>query len=79
MTYKENKGGNAMIEKCPFCGNTNTNQYEFAVRTAKWNDGKAGYNVACSCGAMGPDADTREKVVERWNKRADKPEEENNE
>jgi hypothetical protein len=64
-----------MIEKCPFCGNTN--QDEFAIRTSDkinlWNNDlpayMAAYNIACSCGAMGPDADTKLKAVERWNKR----------
>jgi hypothetical protein len=27
------------------------------------------FNAACSCGAMGPDADSTEEAVERWNRR----------
>jgi Lar family restriction alleviation protein len=61
-----------MIDKCPFCGNTD--QDEFAIHKewrqlptipAFWN-----YNVICSCGAMGPDADTKEEAEVLWNKRS---------
>jgi hypothetical protein len=27
------------------------------------------FNVCCSCGAEGPDGDTKEEAVMRWNRR----------
>jgi hypothetical protein len=60
-----------MIEKCPFC--KNTNQEEFAihqeVRSLRFDPFHIVYNVACSCGARGPDAETELKAVEWWNER----------
>jgi hypothetical protein len=56
---------------CPFC--KNANQDEFAihqeVRSIGLDPFHIVYNVACTCGARGPDADTREEAVEKWNKR----------
>ncbi|MDR1902065.1 MAG: hypothetical protein LBQ88_07290 [Treponema sp.] len=65
-----------MIAKCPVCGNTN--QDEFAVISEGQRiPGPKGhiinrkdYKVVClCCRATGPDADTKEEAVERWNKR----------
>jgi Lar family restriction alleviation protein len=63
------------LKPCPFCGEANTDDL---VVISEWRTipGPKGsindhnFNVACSCGAMGPDADTPEKAVERWNNRA---------
>jgi hypothetical protein len=65
-----------MIEKCPFC--KNTNQDEFSVHK-EWRKPPTVptyltfgvYSVSCSCGARGPDGHTPEEAVERWNKRAE--------
>jgi Lar family restriction alleviation protein len=55
-------GGNAMIVKCPFCGNEN--QEEFVILPLIL---ELSY-VSCKCGASGPYVETEEEAVERWNK-----------
>jgi Lar family restriction alleviation protein len=57
------------MKPCPFCGNTNKD--EFAIHSHIHNHYRdlVIYNACCSCGATGPDMDTKEEAVERWNKR----------
>jgi Lar family restriction alleviation protein len=56
---------------CPFCGNTNKDEFAIAIHKHIKNHFRdlVVYNACCSCGATGPDMDTKEKAVERWNKR----------
>ncbi|MDR1902933.1 MAG: Lar family restriction alleviation protein [Treponema sp.] len=60
-----------MIAKCPFCGNTSTDEFAIhhEVRSLGFDPFHIVYNAACSCGARGPDAETELKAVERWNER----------
>jgi Lar family restriction alleviation protein len=55
--------------ECPFC--RNIHEEEFAIHRETRNIGGAReiYQVCCSCGAMGPDGETREEAVELWNRR----------
>ncbi|MDR3173789.1 MAG: Lar family restriction alleviation protein [Treponema sp.] len=62
------------LESCPFCGNDNRDEFAVSIehrslaRTDKiWTV----YNVGCSCGATGPDGNTRKEAVKRWNRRAE--------
>lgn len=59
--------------KCPFCGNTHED--EFAVHTEIRDVDKAWahrvFNIACSCGAQGPDADTEAQAVYLFTHRPD--------
>jgi Lar family restriction alleviation protein len=57
------------LKPCPFCGNDNED--EFAILSANYGfmTVRFVHNVSCSCGAKGPDGDTREKAIERWNRR----------
>jgi Lar family restriction alleviation protein len=67
MIKRLSKGGNAMIDECPFCKNTNQDEFYTGVNLGGL---KSFYNVhCCSCGARGPDGKTMEEAVERWNKR----------
>jgi hypothetical protein len=60
--------------KCPFCEKANTDDLVVISewRTIPGPKGRIDYhnfNVACSCGATGPDGDTPKEAVERWNTR----------
>jgi Lar family restriction alleviation protein len=58
------------LKACPFCGNTY--KEEFAIRTTDLSIGDTAFNrinVCCSCGAQGPDGDTQEEAIARWNRR----------
>lgn len=53
---------------CPFCGTWDEEEEQAILETL--NDAKTAivnWNVVCSCGAMGPDADSREEAISRWN------------
>jgi hypothetical protein len=57
-------------DPCPFCGNTYDD--EFAITgTDSAITGKPHkvFNFSCSCGAFGPDSDSKEEAVASWNKR----------
>jgi hypothetical protein len=60
--------------RCPFCGELNSNDLGVIVEN-RCIPGPEGhiyyknYNVACSCGALGPNGDTKKEAVERWNQR----------
>jgi predicted nucleic-acid-binding Zn-ribbon protein len=72
-------GGNAMIEKCPFCGNTNQEEFEWVNTRRYWFYRIAYplYAIHCmNCGTTGPQEDTILKAVDRWNKRAKETENE---
>jgi Lar family restriction alleviation protein len=54
---------------CPFCGNTNKDEFAIYSNIRNLYRDLVIYNACCSCGAMGPDADTKEEAVGKWNKR----------
>jgi Lar family restriction alleviation protein len=54
---------------CPFCGNTNKDEFAIYSQLRNPHSDLVVYNACCSCGATGPDADTRKEAVEEWNKR----------
>jgi Lar family restriction alleviation protein len=62
------------LKPCPFYGEANADDLGVISewRTIPGPEGSINYrnfSVACSCGAAGPDADTRGQAVERWNRR----------
>jgi hypothetical protein len=61
------------ITKCPFCGNDSRDELGICNADRYIINGLVQniYNVCCSCGATGPDGESREEAAERWNKRAE--------
>jgi Lar family restriction alleviation protein len=58
------------LAKCPFCGNTR--KEEFAIHITDMSIGDTAFNrinVCCSCGARGPDGETKEEAIAAWNRR----------
>lgn len=56
-----------MTEKaCPVCRH-GTFEDELAIVKREVFPGCVSYQVACSCGVHGPDADTREEAIAKWN------------
>jgi Lar family restriction alleviation protein len=53
---------------CPFCGAIYQEELTVSL-SGKPGSAYRHFNVCCSCGATGPNADTKEKAVERWNER----------
>lgn len=53
---------------CPFCGNMEAEEFSVG-RTERTVAGQTTtvYNATCSCGAHGPDADSRDAAIRRWN------------
>jgi hypothetical protein len=58
-------------EKCPFCGNDSKDEFAVSSETMSGSGASAlnVFNVCCPCGAEGPDGDTDEEAVARWNRR----------
>jgi wobble nucleotide-excising tRNase len=58
---------------CPFCGNTNKEEFAvgLSLRTTFDDEGRMFphkvFNACCSCGAKGPNTDSEEEAVEKWN------------
>jgi Lar family restriction alleviation protein len=71
---RENMQVENELKPCPFCGERNRNDLG-VITEDRCIPGPEGhiyyknYNVACSCGALGPDGDIKKEAVERWNRR----------
>lgn len=59
---------------CPFCGMTDPEELGILRRALpplmRGYRETVVYNGACSCGAMGPDASSRDEAAAAWNRRA---------
>lgn len=48
------------IKKCPFCSSQFVTLIEDETKTSP-------FAVECECGAIGPNEDTKEEAIWRWN------------
>jgi len=57
---------------CPFCGNSDPEEIAMIHDTVQhvWGPQEK-HNVTCSCGATGPDANTKEEAIQKWDGRQD--------
>lgn len=59
------------LKQCPYCGMANQDELGISRRVVMvCNRSDLVFNGACSCGALGPDADSAEGAIEKWNRRA---------
>ena len=58
-----------MTMPCLFCGNTEAQEMAFVTRKTPNKNYELidMYRVNCSCGACGPEEESKQKAVDKWN------------
>ena len=57
--------------KCPWCGNTHEEEFQISHTRKSFDPlgetmSYENFNMACSCGAVGPDADSEDKAIGKF-------------